>query len=92
MSQQELPDLKAALRGFKPGGSVLGLAFADRDNPLAWAILAHEYGHSIDDTRKIAHGIVRRVRFPRPITDDNRRKLSKVGSRAVLPILSLPAF
>ena len=35
MSQQELPDLKAALRGFKPGGSVLGLAFADRDNPLA---------------------------------------------------------
>ena len=75
MSQQELPDLKAALRGFKPGGSVLGLAFADRDNPLAWAILAHEYGHSIDDTRKIAHGIVRRVRFSRQITDDNRRKL-----------------
>jgi len=73
MSQQELPDLKAALRGFKPGGSVLGLAFADRDNPLAWAILAHEYGHSIDDTRKIAHGIVQRLRSPRGTTDNKRR-------------------
>jgi len=58
MSQQELPDLKAALQGFKPGGSVLGLAFADRDNPLSWAVLAHEYGHAIDDTRDIAYQIV----------------------------------
>ncbi|MGA7078638.1 MAG: hypothetical protein WBQ43_05610 [Terriglobales bacterium] len=31
------------------GGNVLCQAFGDKDNPLAWAVLAHEYGHVLDD-------------------------------------------
>lgn len=40
------------------GGSVLCQAFADRDNPLAWAVLAHEYGHTLDDGESISQKIV----------------------------------
>jgi hypothetical protein len=74
MSQQELPDLKEALQGFKPGGSVLGLAFADRDNPLAWTILAHEYAHSIDDARRISHEVIH-SREPLPGTSEENRRM-----------------
>jgi hypothetical protein len=40
------------------GGNVLCQAFADRDNPLAWAVLAHEYGHALDDSHTISHGVL----------------------------------
>lgn len=40
------------------GGSVLCQAFADKDNPLAWAVLAHEYGHTLDDSNVISRKIV----------------------------------
>jgi len=40
------------------GGNVLCQAFADKDNPLAWAVLAHEYGHALDDSNKISQGLV----------------------------------
>jgi len=40
------------------GGNVLCQAFADRDNPLAWAVLAHEYGHALDDSQTISHGVL----------------------------------
>ena len=42
-----------------PGGNVLCQAFGDKDNPLAWAVLAHEYGHVLDDYREISKEIVR---------------------------------
>ena len=41
------------------GGNVLCQAFGDKDNPLAWAVLAHEYGHVLDDQDEISKGIVR---------------------------------
>jgi hypothetical protein len=47
------------LRGFTSAGSVLAQAFIDRDNPLAWPALAHEYGHALDEARKICTSIVR---------------------------------
>jgi hypothetical protein len=40
------------------GGNVLCQAFADKDNPLAWAVLAHEYGHVIDDRNTITANIL----------------------------------
>jgi hypothetical protein len=40
------------------GGNVLCQAFGDRDSPLAWAVLAHEYGHALDDSNAISHGIL----------------------------------
>ena len=39
------------------GGNVLCQAFADKDNPLAWAVLAHEYGHALDDSNAISKKI-----------------------------------
>jgi hypothetical protein len=40
------------------GGNVLCQAFVDKDNPLAWAVLAHEYGHALDDSHRISQEIV----------------------------------
>jgi hypothetical protein len=37
-----------------PFGHVMELAVVDRDNPLAWAILAHEFGHYIDQTSGVS--------------------------------------
>ena len=58
ISQRELPDLRHVLKDFAPGGNVLGLAFVDRDNPLSWAVLAHEYGHVLDDAEGISDQII----------------------------------
>jgi hypothetical protein len=41
------------LKQLKQGGDVLCQAFADKDNALAWAVLAHEYGHTLDDAALI---------------------------------------
>src|SRR5271169_498032 len=40
------------------GGNVLCQAFGDKDNPLAWAVLAHEYGHVLDDHDAISKEIL----------------------------------
>ena len=40
------------------GGNVLCQAFADKDNPLAWAVLAHEYGHALDDASGVSREIL----------------------------------
>lgn len=58
MSQNELLDLRQIQKDFSPEGSVLGLAFIDRDNPLAWSVLAHEYGHALDDAQHVASQII----------------------------------
>src|SRR5271165_2286048 len=34
-------------------GNVMELAIIDRDNPLSWVLLAHEFGHYLDHTAKI---------------------------------------
>ncbi len=48
-----------------PFGHVMELAWVDRDNPLSWAILAHEFGHYIDETaglsKRIANDYVNRT-------------------------------
>ena len=49
---------QAELGPLTHGGNVLCQAFADKDNPLAWAVLAHEYGHALDDSDGISQGIV----------------------------------
>jgi hypothetical protein len=41
----------------KQGGNVLCQAFADKDNALAWAVLAHEFGHSLNDEHSISQSI-----------------------------------
>jgi len=50
------------------GGGVLCQAFADKDNPLAWAVLAHEYGHTLDDINVISQEL---ARTGRPDKSDN---------------------
>lgn len=36
----------------------MGVAFMDRDNPLAWPVLTHEYGHTLDDAQHISSQII----------------------------------
>lgn len=64
--QSELSDLRHVLKRFDPGGSVVGLAFIDRDNPLAWTVLAHEYGHVLDDAYRVADQIIHGDQVPPP--------------------------
>ena len=56
------------------GGNVLCQAFADKDNPLAWAVLAHEYGHALDDASGVSQEIVGVDGDPQQ-TDDPKVKL-----------------
>jgi hypothetical protein len=65
LSQRELPYFRDVLSDFTPGGSVVGLAFMDRDNPLAWPVLAHEYGHTLDDAQHISSQIVHGDQVPK---------------------------
>ena len=46
------------LKRFTRRGSVLAQAFVDRDNPLAWPVLAHEYGHALDPDKGVSKEIV----------------------------------
>lgn len=59
IGQHGLSRWRDLLKGFTPAGSVLAQAFIDKDNPLAWPALAHEYGHAIDDEGKICRRILR---------------------------------
>lgn len=43
------------------GGDVLCQAFADKDNPLAWPMLAHEYGHVLNDDHASAQDISKEI-------------------------------
>ena len=54
LGQNELTHWKGLLKGFTRSGSVLAQAFVDRDNPLAWSVLAHEYGHALDEAQGIS--------------------------------------
>ena len=58
LGQHGLKRWRALLRGLTPSGSVLAQAFIDRDNPLAWPVLAHEYGHALDEAQGISRQIV----------------------------------
>jgi hypothetical protein len=58
LGQNELTHWKGLLKGFTRSGSVLAQAFVDRDNPLAWSVLAHEYGHALDEARGISRQVV----------------------------------
>lgn len=37
-----------------PFGHVMELAIIDRDNPLSWAVLAHEFGHYLDQKNNLS--------------------------------------
>jgi hypothetical protein len=58
IGQGELEEWTRLLRGFTRGGSILAQAFLDRDNPLAWAVLSHEYGHALDPDKGVSKKIV----------------------------------
>ncbi len=51
-------DERGRLKQLKQGGNVICQAFADKDNALAWAVLAHEYGHTLDEKARISERIV----------------------------------
>jgi hypothetical protein len=55
------------------GGNVLCQAFADKDNPLAWAVLAHEYGHVIDDRNTITAKVLPDRKAPSAATGVDKR-------------------
>jgi hypothetical protein len=58
IGQHELTRYKGLLKGFTRAGSVPAQAFVDRSNPLAWPVLAHEYGHALDEARGISKRLI----------------------------------
>jgi hypothetical protein len=46
--QEKLPDLSKLQLLVPATTSILELPIIDRDNPLSWPFLAHEFGHSLD--------------------------------------------
>jgi len=54
--EEKLPDI-SKIQSFNPESSILELAIVDRDNPLSWPILAHEFGHSLNR----AYGVSTRI-------------------------------
>lgn len=69
----KIPDPKAL-----SFGNVMELAIVDRNNPLAWAVLAHEFGHFLDDQSEITKVAV--SEFVRSETDT---KLSEESVKAL---------
>lgn len=58
IGQHALETWRRLLKRFTRRGSVLAQAFVDRDNPLAWPVLAHEYGHALDPDKGVSKKIV----------------------------------
>ena len=65
------------------GGNVLCQAFGDKDNPLAWAVLAHEYGHVLDDHDQISKKILQPDRAAGQ-TDESTREAEPDWGAAVV--------
>jgi hypothetical protein len=63
------------------GGNVICQAFADKDNPLSWAVLAHEYGHAINDRNALSEKILTEA-LHRPKHDDNPKIELKMALNA----------
>jgi hypothetical protein len=87
------------LKGFTRSGSVLAQAFVDRDNPLAWAVLAHEYGHALDEAQRICEQIVHgdQVLKDKPTRDPKVRWTSEVfadfvAARVLGPASQVPVL
>lgn len=100
--QQKLPDISKVKR-FSPESCILELAIVDGDNPLTWPVLAHEFGHSLDDAEKISESIVD-SRIPEARKEKDYRDIcvswtSEVfadlvaarvfGPSAILPLISM---
>ncbi|MBZ5679019.1 MAG: hypothetical protein LAO24_02820 [Acidobacteriia bacterium] len=65
------------------GGNVLCQAFGDKDNPLAWAVLAHEYGHVLDDHDAISKKILQKEATPGQVDDVTRKVEPDFGAAVI---------
>ncbi len=99
IGQDQLKQWRAMLKGFTRSGSVLAQAFVDRDNPLAWAVLAHEYGHALDEGQRICEQIVGgdQVLAEKPQRDPKIRWVSEVfadfvAARVLGPASQVPVL
>ena len=98
--QQKLPDI-SKIEKFSPGISILELAIIDRDNPLAWTILAHEFWLTLDDAGGISERIVE-SNISEASTDEKFRAIcvswtaeafaDLVAARVFGPTAMLPIF
>jgi len=71
-----------------PFGHVMELAIIDRDNPLSWAILAHEFGHYLDQknnlSKPLADKFLQEKLKPEPnLPPDLRRIYRSLASEAL---------
>jgi hypothetical protein len=99
IGQDQLKQWRAMLKGFTRSGSVLAQAFVDRDNPLAWAVLTHEYGHALDEGQRICEQIVGgdQVLAEKPQRDPKIRWVSEVfadfvAARVLGPASQVPVL
>jgi len=69
-----------------PFGHVMELAVVDRDNPLSWAILAHEFGHYIDHTAGMSKAVAKEFvdnTFKSAATPQIQRTFERIGDEIV---------
>jgi hypothetical protein len=69
-----------------PFGHVMELAVVDRDNPLSWAILAHEFGHYIDHSGGLSKTAAKDFvdsAFKSSATPNIQRTFERIGSEIV---------
>jgi hypothetical protein len=98
IGQYELTRYKGLLKGFTRAGSVLAQAFVDRSNPLSWPVLAHEYGHALDEARGISRRLVLGSEAVADHTPNNEFKVKWVSevladfiaARVLGPVSQLP--
>jgi hypothetical protein len=79
---------RGRLKQLKQGGNVICQAFADKDNALAWAVLAHEYGHTIDDEERISERIVFGDELPTRGSDPKQDWLVSVVAETVADFIA----
>lgn len=58
--KQKLPDINKVITE-EPKNTVLQLAICDKESPLAWAILAHELGHTVDSEKQISENVLKNL-------------------------------
>jgi hypothetical protein len=98
--EEKLPDIRK-LQPFSPETSILELPIIDRDNPLSWPLLAHEFGHTLDRRHGVTKEILKRVTESVPVPPEMSEVITNwiaeifadlVAGRVLGPVAMLPLF
>ena len=69
-----------------PFGHVMEVAMVDRDNPLSWPILAHEFGHYIDHNARLSERLTAeylKAEWPVPASSEVQDTFEKICAEII---------